>query len=344
MKNPKMFAHELCDWYRIHHRKLPFRETSHAYNILVSELMLQQTQMDTVIPYYERFIERFPDVYALADASIDEVLKMWEGLGYYRRAKHLHETAKMLVAEYNGKFPEDFESIRKLKGVGDYTAGAIASIAFNKRVPAVDGNVIRVLSRILMFNDDVTKQKSIRFFKDTTENLIQYETPRDFTQAMMELGALVCKKKPECEVCPVKKHCLAFKEHKQTDFPIKKAKKTAIDEHYITFILEYQNQYVLVRRPQDGLLANLLAFPQYETSNLDDALTMLSKDLNVTISSVSFLGQVKHIFSHRKWHMNVYLGKLNTLPKNLSLYDLDNLNEAMSKAHFKVSELIKRKA
>ena len=344
MKNPKKFAHELCDWYRIHHRKLPFRETSHPYNILVSELMLQQTQMDTVIPYYERFIERFPDFFALANASISDVLKMWEGLGYYRRAKHLHETAKMIMFEHNGDFPKDYEAIRNLKGVGDYTAGAIASIAFNQKVPAVDGNVIRVLSRVLMFNDDVSKQKSINFFKAKTEALIQYEVPRDFTQAMMELGALICKKKPECELCPVKNHCLAFKAHKQTDYPIKKAKKTVIDEQYITFVLEYQNHYVLIRRPQDGLLANLLAFPQYLTSNVDEAIVMINKELNLAISTVSYIGHVKHIFSHKKWHMDVYFAKLDTLYNSLKLYDLNNLDEAMSKAHYKVSELIKRKA
>ncbi len=339
IKNTSQFAHDLCDWYRLHYRKLPFRETSEPYNILVSELMLQQTQMDTVIPYYSRFIQRFPTIKDLAMASQSEVLKYWEGLGYYRRAKHLHDTAKIIVSDYNGVFPNELNAIKKLKGVGNYTAGAIHSIAFNQPTPAIDGNVVRVLSRVTAYSNDVSTKESALYFETILKSLIKHETPRDFTQAMMELGALVCKKKPLCEICPVQKQCLAFKHHTQEDYPIKKSKKPIQHESYFTFVLQdQQNQTLLIRRPDKGLLANLMAFPQYLTSDIDLAIKRFNEDFNVTVKHASYLFDIEHIFSHKKWHLHVYRIKTDSDISSHNTYNLNDLPEAISKAHLKIIE------
>lgn len=339
IKNTKQFAHDLCDWYRLHYRKLPFRETSEPYNILVSELMLQQTQMDTVIPYYERFIQRFPNVEALAKAPQTEVLKYWEGLGYYRRAKHLHETAKIIVSDYNGEFPNELNVIKKLKGVGDYTAGAIHSIAFNQPTPAIDGNVMRVLSRITEYPNDVSMKESSDYFETILHSLIKHETPRDFTQAMMELGALVCKKKPLCEICPLQKECLAYKHNTQENYPIKKVKKPIQHENYFTFVLQNQaKDTLLIRRPEKGLLANLMAFPQYLGSDIELALKQFSEDFDIPVKKANYLFDIEHIFSHKKWHLHVYRIETNSDIITHKMFDLNKLPEAISKAHLKIIE------
>ena len=341
LKDAKRFAHEICDWYRLHHRKLPFRETHDPYKIMVSELMLQQTQMETVLPYYQRFIERFPDVATLASAKDTEVLKYWEGLGYYRRARYLHQAAIQIVEEHHGAFPKEYQAIKNLKGVGEYTAGAIHSIAFNQPSPAIDGNVHRVLSRVIEYQADVSTRESHHHFEKILKNLIKHEVPRYFTQAMMELGALVCKKNPLCHECPVSHHCKAYQSGKQMDYPVKKSKKPIVNEEYFTFLLiNEDNKAVLIRRPEKGLLANLLAFPQYHMNDLDDALKQFENDFNVVVDSVNYRFDVTHIFSHKKWCMHVYQLEVKTFPNRLKFYDLKALPEAISKAHAKIIENI----
>ncbi len=303
--------------------------------------MLQQTQMETVIPYYNRFVERFPDVYTLASADDAEVLKYWQGLGYYRRANYLHQAAKQIVENFAGVFPKDYSEILSLKGVGEYTAGAIHSIAFGQPTPAIDGNVHRVLSRLLSYPGDVTTRKSDTFFKTQLQEMIVYENPSDFTQAMMELGALICKKQPLCEMCPVSKHCSAFVSGTQNDYPVKKPKKPISIEHYITFVYDNsESQTMLIKRPDNGLLANLLAFPQYPSVTLDKAIRAFENEFALTITKADYLFDIDHVFSHKKWLMKVYRVHADPVPKSVLFYDLDNLPEAISKAHSKIIERI----
>jgi len=242
IENKEKFAHDLCDWFRLNKRNLPFRMDKDPYRIFVSELMLQQTQIDTMIPYYERFMKRFPTVKALADASLDEVMELWAGLGYYRRAKYLHESARMIEETFDGVFPRSLKAIESLKGVGRYTARAIHSIAYSEPSPAVDGNVMRVMARILGYEKDIRKTAHMREIEKTLGPVIILEEPSDFTEALMEIGALVCKKtNPLCETCPLKAHCFAYKQNKQSDLPVvsKRAKKQSVQ--YVTLMIRYKD-------------------------------------------------------------------------------------------------------
>lgn len=336
------FAHELAEWFRENKRDLPFRKTKDPYKIFLSELMLQQTQMDTVIPYYERFIKAYPTIIDLANASLDDVYKLWEGLGYYRRAKYIHETAKIIRDEYQGIFPSDLKSIRSLKGVGNYTAGAIHSIAFKKPTPAVDGNVMRVMSRVLMREDDIALPKHMKTMETILKDYIVHEDPSDFTEGMMELGALICQKTPKCASCPVKKHCLAYK-HQATDrFPYKSKLKEKTNEHYFVCVLLDNEKALLRQRPNEGLLASMLEFPQYETNNLNDALSTFENEFNLKVDNASTVeNPIKHIFTHKVWHMTIVYVKADH--KHLELTPLNDLPKAMSKAHLKIIKTLKVK-
>lgn len=342
MINRKRFARELSDWFRKNKRDLPFRKTKDPYKIFLSELMLQQTQMDTVIPYYERFIKAYPTIVDLANASIDDVYKLWEGLGYYRRAKYIHETAQIIRDKYQGRFPSDLKSIRALKGVGNYTAGAIHSIAFSSPTPAVDGNVMRVMSRVLMRDDDIALPKNMKTIEILLKDYIIHENPSDFTEGMMELGALICQKTPKCERCPIKHHCLAYKNGVTDLYPYKSKLKEKTNEHYMVCILKDKQHALLRQRPHEGLLANMLEFPQYETSDLNEALNAFEKDFDMKVNHAKVLNQsIKHIFTHKVWHMRLVLIEVDAI--NQPLYPLDALPKAMSKAHLKIVKALKVK-
>ncbi len=337
---PKQFAHDLCEWYRENKRDLPFRKSRDPYRIFLSELMLQQTQISTMLPYYERFIGRFPDVKSLADASLDEVLKYWEGLGYYSRARYIHESAQMIVREFDGQFPRELKTIESLKGVGRYTARAIHSIAYDEPSVAVDGNVMRVMSRVLLFDGEIKQTKNMRHIESILDNVIVHERPSDFTQALMELGALVCKKRPDCEVCPLKDKCFAYKLDKQDAYPVVSKAKPKTEHHYHVFVVRHQNRYLLRRRPSHGLLANMHEFPQYESS-YETALETLQNEFSLSIAAVHSLGTQKHVFSHKVWTMQAYEVVLKR-PVD-GLVNLENYPNAMSKAHHKIIEKIKEK-
>ncbi|TVP95799.1 MAG: A/G-specific adenine glycosylase [Acholeplasmatales bacterium] len=341
LNHPKKFVHELCDWYRTNKRLLPFRETRDPYRILVSELMLQQTQMDTVIPYYLRFIEQFPNVHALAAAPSESVLKAWEGLGYYRRARYLHQAAQAIVHEHGGHFPETLTALRRLPGIGDYTAGALASIAFNQPTPAVDGNVIRVMSRVLADARDFSRRKTVRELECYLEQLIRYDTPADFTQALMELGALVCQKKPRCDMCPVKTHCRAFATDETNDYPVLTAKPAKTSQAYHVFLLgDHQKGYVFQTRPEHGLLGGLLQLPQY-AGTLAQAQASLEEDFGLEVSQTESLFSVRHVFTHIIWEMQVMATTLAGTP-TLDYHQLENLPGTLSKAHRKILDRLKK--
>ena len=306
------FQQDLMNWYQINHRSLPWRETKNPYYIWISEIMLQQTQVKTVYHYFLRFIERFPTVEALADASTEQVMKYWEGLGYYNRAVKLHQTAQIIKNKFRGCFPENYLQLLDLPGIGAYTAGAIASFAFNISEPAIDGNVSRVISRIFLITEDnkktATKQKIRKF-------VLKIMSRKDigvFNQAIMELGATICTpRKPACALCPVYSVCKAFEYNKQDTIPNrgKKVKSKKIDMEMALLLKE--NKILLVKRPPGGLLANMWALPATEVrSKNSDGCSIqntLENFYQIKINQKAVLiGKVKHVFTHRVWLMKLY--------------------------------------
>ncbi|MBI3312891.1 MAG: A/G-specific adenine glycosylase [Candidatus Omnitrophica bacterium] len=244
------FQNLLLAWYRLHARDLPWRKTDDPYKIWISEIMLQQTQVRTVTAYYQKWIKRFPNVSSLERASGHEVMKYWAGLGYYRRARMLHGTAKILVKNHGGQLPQTAEELRKLPGIGRYTAGAIASIAFGEKTPVLDGNVIRVLTRFKAYSGDIASGKTLEALWEIAGGLTPENHPGDFNQAMMELGATIClPENPKCTLCPVAKLCAAHKMKRQTDFPVKKQKEILEKMRTAALILR-RNGKVLVKKQQ----------------------------------------------------------------------------------------------
>ncbi len=320
------YAESLNQWFLQYQRKMPWRLTHDPYCIWVSEIMLQQTQVETVIPYYERFMERFPTLQALAEADLEEVFYFWKGLGYYRRAENIHKGARMIVDELGGCFPETRESLAEIPGIGPYTIGAISSIAYNLPVPAVDGNVMRILSRQFALSEDISKPKARKTFEALVLQLMKGE-PRIFNQAMMELGALIClPKSPKCEICPQKYLCKAFAQGEAEAYPVKSKKPRPLEEEYAALIIQKDNSYLLEKRPAHGLLANLWGLPIIEASALSGEL-----------GEFEALEPVSHVFTHRKWllrpfkirysaHTEALLGKYSK-SCNHQFFTLESLKE-----------------
>ncbi len=313
--NPVQFQNDLIEWFKREQRQLPWRENRDPYRIWVSEIMLQQTRVDTVIPYFLRFMEKFPTPAALAEAEEEEVLKAWEGLGYYSRARNLQSAVREVVDQYGGKVPDDPREISSLKGVGPYTAGAISSIAFQKPEPAVDGNVMRVMSRVLSIWDDIALPKTRKLFEDTVRAAISAEDSSAFNQGIMELGALVCTpKSPSCLLCPVREHCSAFHEGVQEELPVKSKKKQPRPlEMGAAVIWNDRSEVLIHKRPSKGLLANLWEFPNHETQpsdviQQDQLARYLVEDYGVEASNLEYKTAIKHVFSHLVWNISVYEG------------------------------------
>jgi len=316
----RFFSEELLAWYRVQKRDLPWRRSRDPYYIWVSEVMLQQTRVETVKPYFERFIARFPTVEALAEAPEDVVLKMWEGLGYYSRVRNLQAAAKEVAERYGGRVPDQKEAFAKLKGVGPYTAGAVMSIAFNRREPAVDGNVMRVLSRYFCIEEDIAKGATRAYMERLQYELIPEGEASDFNQALMELGALVCTpKSPHCLVCPVMEKCAGRLEGKEGELPIKtKAKPPRPEYRACAFVASADGSRVLLRqRPATGLLADMWELPHVEfgaagwSSSMTDAdlgealAAWLGAELGAPVAPVGAVGVAEHTFSHIHWHLRV---------------------------------------
>ncbi|MGG1876375.1 A/G-specific adenine glycosylase [Paenibacillus cisolokensis] len=331
-EHKRYFSHELLDWYDRNKRDLPWRRHRDPYYIWVSEIMLQQTRVDTVIPYFQRFIERFPTIEALADAPEDEVLKCWEGLGYYSRARNLQQAARQVKEQYGGMMPSGKDEVAGLKGVGPYTAGAIRSIAFNIPAPAVDGNVMRVLSRYFLIEEDIMKVRTRTHMEELVMTLIPEGRASDFSQALMELGALVCTpKSPKCLTCPVMHHCAARFEGKEEQLPIKTKAKPPRPEYRLTAIVEgsgqHQGKILVRRRPATGLLAGMWELPHVTVSadgsaNLAslpeeaamERLTGALREEGIPATAASYFMDAEHVFSHIRWHMRVYRCQYQELP------------------------------
>jgi len=299
------FQKKLLTWYAKHKRDLPWRRTKDPYRIWVSEVMLQQTQVDTVIPYYKRWFKKFPMVKALASASLDEVLKAWEGLGYYSRARNLHKAAKVIVAKRHGRFPKTFEAIRELPGIGRYTAGAIASIAFDLPYPVLDGNVSRVLVRLYAISKPPRDPKIVEELWDYAEKLLPKNSPGDFNQAFMELGARIClSKKPLCLFCPVSEQCEARQLGIEESLPAKSPPRKIPLFQVAVAILKHKDRYFIQQRPPEGLLGGLWEFPGGKIEPKETAEGCLyrevQEELGVKAKILRRLPIVKHAYTHFK--------------------------------------------
>lgn len=326
------FQTEFLTWYQQEKRNLPWRYNHDPYRIWISEIMLQQTRVDTVIDYFYRFMEQFPTIQDLANAPEDKLLKVWEGLGYYSRARNLQAAAKQIMEEFGGEFPTTVEEIRSLKGIGPYTAGAISSIAFEIPEPAIDGNVMRVVSRLFCIEADIAKASSRNIFDEAMRKIISQDQPGDFNQAMMDLGSSICTPtSPQCELCPIQNFCQAYRENRQTAFPVKSKKQKPKDVYYVAGIIENRQQEIfLQQRPETGLLANMWLFPleeisasrfkelqeQYDPNAWDlFSSTLVAEDSpdffpeQEIVWQKKVLGEVKHVFSHLRWHILVFYGR-----------------------------------
>ena len=307
----------LLSWYRENARTLPWRSAPTPYHVWVSEIMLQQTRVAAVLGYYQRFMEALPTVEALAGVEEDVLMKLWQGLGYYNRARNLQKAARQIVDGFAGEFPRTYEARLSLAGVGEYTAGAIASIAFGVSVPAVDGNVLRVVSRITGDDSDISRPETKARMREALLQIIPRDAPGDFNQAMMELGATVCVPNgaPNCDNCPANSFCAAFLQEKTAQLPVKAPKRARRTEERRVFLIFVQNgekRVALRRRPARGLLAGLWEYPN-ELKAVDHPL----ETWGVHPVGTQYGGVGKHIFTHIEWHMTaqiVYIEE-NDLPK-----------------------------
>lgn len=275
-----VLSNRLRLWYLQNKRDLPWRKTHEPYHIWLSEIMLQQTRIEQGLPYYNKFIEAYPSVFELAKAPLDEVLKLWQGLGYYSRARNLHETAKYVAFECKGKFPDTYKGLLKLKGVGDYTASAIASICYNEPVAVVDGNVYRVLSRIFGIDTPINSTSGVKEFKELAQELLDKKDPATYNQAIMEFGALHCKpQNPKCEICPFNDKCLALKNDRIKELPVK-IKKAKIKNRYFNYLVfNFEtDKTILEKRSGKGIWNGLYQFPLVESNKLVDKIELLELD------------------------------------------------------------------
>lgn len=301
---PSQIVAPLLEWFAANARVLPWRSEPTPYRVWLSEIMLQQTRVEAGLPYFQRFVAALPDVQALAAADEQLLMKLWEGLGYYSRARNLQKAARTITEEYGGQLPDTPQELLKLPGIGPYTAGAIASIAFGYPVPAVDGNVLRVLSRITAYEGDILAAG----VKEKTAAALQQILPADvgaFNQALMELGALVCLPNgaPKCLLCPVRDHCEAYRRGIQNDLPLRIKKKERRIEERTVLLIRCADRFALHKRPPEGLLAGLWEFPSLDGHPTDNVLCEQLATLGLRIRSVENAGDAKHIFSHIEWRM-----------------------------------------
>ncbi|RBT43569.1 A/G-specific adenine glycosylase [Enterococcus faecium] len=333
-KETKEFQDQFIQWYEQEKRNLPWRYNRDPYRIWISEIMLQQTRVDTVIDYFYRFMEWFPTIEELANAPEEKLLKAWEGLGYYSRARNIQAAAKQIMSEFDGEMPQTPEEISSLKGIGPYTTGAIASIAFGLPEPAVDGNVMRVVSRLFCIEADIAKASSRKIFDEAMRKIIDEKHPGEFNQAMMDLGSAICTPtSPKCEICPIQAFCLANKRGIQTSFPVKTKKAKPKDVYYISAALQnHSGAYYFEERDSQKLLANMWTFPMMEVTQeeyerlkkewetkpeidlFDDLVAEEEQNLpfekqELFVWQTRHLGEVTHIFSHLKWHVLLFYGR-----------------------------------
>lgn len=345
LEKTKEFQERFIEWYELEKRNLPWRYNQDPYRIWISEIMLQQTRVDTVIDYFYRFMEWFPTIEALAQAPEEKLLKAWEGLGYYSRARNIQAAAKQIMEDFDGKMPRTPEEISTLKGIGHYTTGAIASIAFGLPEPAIDGNVMRVVSRLFCIEEDIAKASSRKVFDQAMRKIIDEEHPGEFNQALMDLGSAICTPtSPKCEECPIQAFCLAKEKGIQTAYPVKTKKAKPRDVYYVCAAIENaEGAFYFEQRDQQKLLADMWTFPMVEVTkevyekleadwqpkneiSLFDEVLVAEEGASVLpfahadkiVWQKRHLGEVTHIFSHLKWHVLLFYGRLPKTEKDLS--------------------------
>ncbi|MGC6285634.1 MAG: A/G-specific adenine glycosylase [Polaribacter sp.] len=327
------FSSKLIDWYLQNKRDLPWRLTKDAYKIWLSEIMLQQTRVAQGLDYFKTFENHFPTVFDLAKADEQLVLKLWQGLGYYSRARNLHYTAKYIVEHHDGKFPSEFSEIKKLKGVGDYTASAIASIAFDKPHAVVDGNVYRVLSRVFGIDTPINSTEGIKEFKSLAQSLIDTNQPGTYNQAIMEFGAMQCKpKNPNCEDCPLQNMCIAFEKKQIDQLPVK-LKKTKVRNRFFNYlvVLSSDGKTILNQRTQKGIWQNLYEFPLIETEDVSNEKEIIGtqkfKNYGFENFELSLYNEmpIVHKLSHQHLHTQFWILEIqNDRNSNINWEEIDN--------------------
>ena len=310
LEEPELYeiAEPVVGWFRQNKRDLPWRKDQDPYHVWVSEIMLQQTRVEAVKPYYERFLKELPRVKDLAEAKEDTLLKLWEGLGYYNRVRNMQKAAQQIMVDFHGEFPDTYEEILSLKGIGNYTAGAISAFAFGLPKPAVDGNVLRVVSRITGSREDIMKQSVRKAMERALEQVIPEDAASDFGQGLIELGAIVCvpNGEPKCAECPAAFACVARKQGLTAEIPVKKKAKARRIEKRTVLIFKDGEKLAIRKRPGKGLLAGLYEFPNEEGKLTQKEVTAYSKEIGLMPVRVKKLESAKHIFSHVEWHMTGY--------------------------------------
>lgn len=310
-KETLQFRHRLLRWFETHQRQLPWRQTRDPYRIWVSEVMLQQTQVKKVRAYYQRFISRFPDIQQLAAADVQEVLKAWEKMGYYARARNLHQAARIIVQHMGGRVPSEYRKFRELPGVGDYIGAAVQSLAFNKPYPVVDGNIKRVVSRLFLIESPTNTSSSTKHLSERVGQLLDPDKPGLFNQAMMELGATICRpRRPICSDCPVSPFCLAYQGGQQHQIPVATKTKTLPQHHIATGVIYKNNHVLITQRKSSGLLGGLWEFPGGKVRKGETAeeacLREIREEVNLSIEVVGLLARIKHVYTHLRIVMDVF--------------------------------------
>jgi A/G-specific adenine glycosylase len=332
------FSSKLIKWYLANKRDLPWRNTTNPYHIWVSEIMLQQTQAATVIPYYLRFIETLPSIEDLAKVDLDLLYKLWEGLGYYSRARNLKNAAMTIMDKHQGVLPNTYDDLIKLKGIGRYTAGAILSLAFHLPYSATDGNVIRTLSRYYGIKEDTRLEKTKTIIDGLNQKNISIIDPHNYTQAMIEMGATLCtKSKPKCEICPINEHCYAYLNNKQSELPFTSKLKQKKEIQWITVILRNEAGDYLLQKQETNLLNGLYLYPQFEAESINYVEDIFN-ELGATLFINEDIGSYTHVFSHLKWDMRVYHATTSSnldytvvKPSNFDLYPMATAHKQIKK-------------
>lgn len=314
----------LLNWYDGGRRILPWREDPSPYHVWVSEIMLQQTRVEAVKPYYDRFINALPDISSLALIHEDQLLKLWEGLGYYNRVRNMQKAAQIIIEQHDGRMPAVYEQLLKLPGIGDYTAGAVASIAYGEAVPAVDGNVLRVIARLREDDRDITGQSLKKEIRELIKNVIPTDRPGDFNQALMELGALICipNGQPKCESCPLHESCLAHQNGTETAYPVKARKRPRSIEYKTVLVIGHDSRTALRKRANQGLLAGMYEFPSFDGLLTAQEVSEKLTAMNIPVITIRSLPASKHIFTHKEWHMTGYAVRLDELAADSRQYEL----------------------
>ena len=298
----------LSEWFRENRRSLPWRQDTEPYHVWISEIMLQQTRIEAVMKYYQRFMEALPDVASLAAVDDDALLKLWEGLGYYSRARNLKKAAQTVMEEYGGVFPQRYAELRKLAGIGDYTAGAIASICFQERVPAIDGNVLRVISRLTGSRDNVLLPETKKAVTEQLQEIMPAEAGA-FNEGLMELGETIClpNGEPDCLRCPLQARCTAYREHLTGELPVRiKQQKRRREEKTVLLLTAPDGSVALEKRPKKGLLSGMYQLPNIEGFFRDEEILAHLKEWGLEPQTVSFYREAKHVFTHIDWFMRGY--------------------------------------